>query len=163
MAAHLHWHRAVDPADDWDAALASHVRAVLGDGDVRTGRLCPRCGSAAHGRPWARHDGHPVQVSLSRSGAHLLTAVGDAGPVGVDVESVEDVNARWDPELVLAPGEVARTAAARASTWARKESILKAYGVGLARPMAGLRLVDFAGRLRDVPAPEGFVAALAEL
>ena len=144
-------------------ALASHVRGLLGAGQVETGRLCPECGSAGHGRPWARHPTGPVQVSLSRSHPHLLTAVGTIGRVGVDVESVAAVDGRWDPALVLAPGERAAGAEARARLWVRKEAVLKAYGVGLARPMERLVLADFPGEVTDVPAPAGHVAAVALL
>ncbi len=158
----LRWH----PVDlGGDAALASHIGAVLGDGEVSTGRLCPSCGSPDHGRPWARHDGHEVHVSLSRAGPHLLTAVSlvsaVVSAVGVDVESVTDVDSQWDADLVLARGEVADESLARARVWAAKEAILKAYGVGLTRPMTELALADFDGELVDVPAPDGFVAALA--
>ena len=150
------WH----PADTHaDAALRSHVWAVLGDGDVRTGRLCPGCGSDRHGAPWARHHGRPVHVSLSRSGAHLLTAVSTTGPLGVDVESVAAVASRWDPALVLAPGERAEADDDRAWHWVAKEALLKAYGVGLARPMTSVRLAD--EQVSRVPSPDGYVAALA--
>ena len=71
------------------------------------------------------------------------------------------MDSRWDADLVLARGEVADESLARARVWAAKEAILKAYGVGLARPMTELALADFDGELLDVPAPDGFVAALA--
>jgi 4'-phosphopantetheinyl transferase len=160
----LRWH----PVDvGGDVALSRHIGAVLGDGEISTGRLCPRCGSPDHGRPWARHDGHEVHVSLSRAGPHLLTAVSlasaGAGAIGVDVESVADLDAKWDGDLVLAPGEVADESLARARTWVSKEAILKVYGVGLAQPMTELSLAAFDGELVDVPAPDGFVAALASV
>jgi len=144
-------------------ALASHVRGLLGAGPVETGRLCPECGSAGHGRPWARHPAGTVQVSLSRSRPYLLTAVGGLAPVGVDVESVTAVDGRWDPDVVLAPGERAAGAEARARLWVRKEAVLKAYGVGLSRPMERLVLADFPGEVTDVAAPAGHVAAVAVL
>ena len=160
MSVDLAWH-------PWTAdvteALAFHVRGLLGSGDVETGRLCPRCGSAEHGRPWVRHRSRSVPVSLSRCRPHLLTAVGTAGPVGVDVESVAAVGRGWDPALVLAPGERADTPEDRGMLWARKEAVLKAYAVGLADPMCRLVLADFPGELDDVPAPVGYVAAVAEL
>ncbi|WP_460799016.1 4'-phosphopantetheinyl transferase family protein [Nocardioides pacificus] len=146
-----------------DAALAEHVRRALGAGVVRTGRLCPRCGSGDHGRPWARLAERPVEVSLSRADGHLVTAISHDGPVGVDVESIADVAEHWDAAMVLAPGEEADTDLERARVWTRKEAVLKAYGVGLARPMTDLVLADFPGRIADVDAPDGFVAALALL
>lgn len=147
---HLLWH---DASTGAAAALAVHARAVLGPGSVTSGRLCPACGSSHHGRPWLRHAGQPVQVSLSRSGPHLLTAIA-AREVGVDVETaVIEVL----PELVHAPGEAGDLARA----WARKEAVLKARGTGLATPMPAVALAQ--ERWWDVDAPEGYVAALAVL
>lgn len=156
----LAWHAQTCGAD---AALAAHLRSVLGPGAVDAGRLCRLCGSDAHGRPWARHEGVLVPVSMSGSGGHLVTVVGSDGPVGLDVESVTAVSSRWDPTLVLAPGETADTDEERARFWSRKEAILKALGTGLARPMTDVRLADHVAEVRDVPAPDGFVAATAEL
>lgn len=147
---HLLWH---DSSTSAAAALATHAGAVLGSGAVTSGRLCPACGSSAHGRPWLRHAGRLVQMSLSRSGPHLLTAIA-ARAVGVDVETaVIDVPS----ELVLAPGETDD----RARAWARKEAILKARGTGLATPMPAVVLTQ--ERWWDVDAPDGYVAALAVL
>jgi 4'-phosphopantetheinyl transferase len=144
------WH---DAATSTPIALEAHVRAVMGAGDIASGRLCPACGSDGHGRPWLRHDGRPVHVSLSRSGPHLVTAIA-ARPVGVDVEAaVIDVL----PELVLAPGETGDLA----RVWARKEAILKARGTGLATPMSQVVLARESWQ--DLAAPDGYVAALAVL
>ena len=144
------WH---DASMDAATALDTHARSLLGPGDVTSGRLCPSCGSDAHGRPWARHSGEPVHVSLSRSGPHLVTAIAGS-PVGVDVE-VAHIDVRTD--LVLAPGETGDLAL----TWARKEAVLKARGTGLTTPMSSVLLVDESWQ--DLPAPEGYVAALALL
>lgn len=128
---------------------------------MATGRLCGRCGSSDHGRPWATYDGREVSVSLARSGSHLVTAVSTGGAIGVDVESVAEVAARWQPELVLAPGETASDGLEQARVWARKEAVLKAYGVGLDRPMTSLHLA--AESWADAGAPMGYVAAVAVL
>ena len=145
---HLLWH---DARTSTAAALAAHARSVLGPGAVSSGRLCPACGSDAHGRPWLRHDGRSVHVSVSRSGPHLLTAIAEVA-VGVDVEAaVVDVLA----ELVRAPGETDDVALA----WVRKEAILKARGTGLATPMSEVLLVQECWW--DLAAPQGYVAALA--
>ncbi|WP_051552032.1 4'-phosphopantetheinyl transferase family protein [Nocardioides sp. URHA0020] len=154
MSVDVVWH---DVALGAHAALAAH----LGPGTTVTGRLCARCGSADHGRPWASYDGRAVPVSLARSGPHLVTAVSTEGAVGVDVESVAEVAARWPAGLVLAPGEVAVDGLEQARVWARKEAVLKAYGVGLDRPMTSLHLA--AESWADVAAPAGYVAALAVL
>jgi 4'-phosphopantetheinyl transferase len=128
---------------------------------VRTGRLCARCGSGEHGRPWATYDGRPVPVSIARSGPHLVTALREDGAIGVDVESVAEVVARWRPELVLAPGESADDPLEQALTWARKEAVLKAYGVGLDRPMTSVVLG--AEAWLDLEAPAGYVAVVSWL
>ncbi|WP_310529250.1 4'-phosphopantetheinyl transferase superfamily protein [Nocardioides sp.] len=152
------WHAASVGAA---AALEAHARSLLGPGTVTSGRLCSACGSDAHGRPWVRHLGEPLHVSLSRSGPHLVTAIAlvDGGvPVGVDVEvAAIDVL----PSLVLAPSEAPGSAGDLARTWARKEAILKARGTGLATPMSTIVLAE--ETWQDLPAPEGYVAALAGL
>ena len=126
------WHDSTRNADE---ALREHVAQVLGVSaeTVSTGRLCVECGSSNHGRPWATGG---VEVSLSRSGPHLLTAVSTAGPIGADVESID------------APDD-----------WARKEAILKLIGRGLAVPMSEIRVVEY--DVRDLEAPDGYRAALA--
>lgn len=146
------WH---DASMDAAAALETHARSLLGPGDVVSGRLCPTCGSDAHGRPWLRHRGQRVHVSLSRSGPHLVTAIAplaSEGRIGVDVE-VAHIDVL--PSLVLAPGETGDLAL----TWVRKEAILKARGTGLTTPMSSVVLADESWQ--DLPAPEGYVAALA--
>lgn len=148
MEPDVRWHSSSVEAD---TALEAHARSLLGPGTVASGRLCPACGSDAHGRPWVRHLGQPLRVSLSRSGPHLVTAVADS-PVGVDAE-VAHIDVR--PSLVLAPGETGDLA----QTWARKEAILKARGTGLTKPMSDVVLAD--ERWQDIDAPEGYVAALA--
>jgi 4'-phosphopantetheinyl transferase len=182
---HLSWHDGSLPSDE---ALRAHVLAVLGPGEVAVGRVCPRCGSDRHGQPWARHTAaippagaHPpgktvptdrevrdlaapgtreVHVSLSRAGGHLLTVLSLRGPVGVDVEVVEDVTRWWPGGLVLAAGESATTDLERARCWSAKEAVLKRRGTGLATPMVEVVLADEDG-LVDLAAPAGLVAVLA--
>lgn len=144
------WHDATTrPA----TALATHATSLLGTGAIASGRLCPECGSDRHGRPWLRHDGRSVHVSLARSGTHLVTAIAGT-PVGVDVE-VATINVL--AELVLAPGETADLARA----WTRKEAVLKARGTGLTTPMAAVVLAYECWE--DIEAPEGYVAAVSLL
>ncbi|MCY7401988.1 MAG: 4'-phosphopantetheinyl transferase superfamily protein [Nocardioides sp.] len=148
METDVRWHSVTTPADE---ALDMHAQSLLGPGAVSSGRLCPACGSDGHGRPWLRHEGRGLHASVARSGPHLVTVLADR-PVGVDVEAaVIDVR----PELVHAPGEVDDLARA----WARKEAILKMRGTGLATPM--VEVVLAAERWRDLPSPDGYVAALA--
>jgi 4'-phosphopantetheinyl transferase len=148
-----------------DEALVDHVRVVAATDSsaaVAVGRLCPQCGSAGPGRPWVEvRDGHAarrLEVSLARSGPHVVTAVAEQA-VGVDVEGVEDVARGWDPALVLAPGERADSSRERARAWTRKEAVLKARGTGLATPMSMLVLAEV--DWTDLPAPPGHVAALS--
>lgn len=142
-----------------DEALTAHAYPVRGPGAVEVGRLCPVCGSAGHGRPWLRHDGQTVEVSLSRSGPHLVTVLATE-PVGLDVESVSAVAADWQPDLVLAPDETrgVGSAPAVAAVWVAKEAILKYLGTGLTRPMTEVHLAAY--DVRRIEAPEGYVAAL---
>lgn len=153
-AVDIGWHPTRPAAD----ALAEHARALLGPGVVTSGRLCPLCASARHGRPWLRYDDRPLPVSLSRASPHLVTVI-SAAPVGIDVESVVALDRAWDPALVLAPGEQAHTTLERARTWVRKEAVLKARGTGLTTPMCSVRLAE--EDWYDLDAPDGFVAALA--
>jgi phosphopantetheinyl transferase len=57
------------------------LREELGASAV--GRLCPRCGSAEHGRPYAA--GVAARVSVSYATDLVAVAWAD-GPVGIDVE-----------------------------------------------------------------------------
>jgi len=144
----VHWHPSATSAGD---ALSAHARLLRGPGAVSSGRLCPACGSDVHGRPWLRHEGRSLHVSLSRSGPHLVTVIADR-PIGVDVEAAAiDVH----PALVLAPGETGDLA----RTWARKEAVLKLRGTGLATAMSEVVLADESWR--DLPSPGGYVAAVA--
>lgn len=131
-------------------------------GRVEVTHECPRCGSVEHGRPTAWIDGRPRPVSTATSGPYRLTALGAAGTaVGVDVESVEQVEQRWTATLTLHPDERADTGPDHAWTWVAKEALLKQWGVGLTRPMSEVRLTDHAAHLRDLEAPDGYRAALA--
>lgn len=149
------WH---DAGGDTDLALRTHVALVLGLDPrcVSVGRLCGRCGSAEHGRPWASHG---VQVSLARSGPHLVTAVSTTGRVGVDVQSVTEVDRAWDDlAALLDTGTVVR-GTARAALWSRVEAVLKRDGTGFDSPRdleeAAQDVVD------DLVAPYGYCAAVS--
>lgn len=76
-------------------------RQLGGRAGGRVTRLCPRCGSVAHGRPHVRG----AHLSLSYADGLVLVAVATV-PVGVDVE----------------PGR---------PDWARAEAVLKCTGEGL--------------------------------
>lgn len=108
-------------------------------GASRVARMCPRCGSSAHGRP--RLLGSDLAASLAYADGLALVAWGP-GPVGIDVEEdgppVEGVGDRL--------------------AWTRTEALLKATGRGLTRWPAGDALPDLPTRALDVP---GHVATLA--
>jgi 4'-phosphopantetheinyl transferase len=110
------------------------VHEVLRDrlGATAVGRLCPRCGSAEHGRPWVRLPagaGPAPSVSTAYAGGLALVAWSWDAPVGVDVERADaDAGAYGD-----------------ATAWTRAEAVLKASGAGLARdPGAPAGLPDLA-------------------
>ena len=149
------WHRA---ATDADVALRAHVATVVKvrPDEVDVGRLCGRCGSPEHGRPWASHG---VHVSLARSGPYLVTAVSTTGPVGVDVEHERDVERAWDDLAPLLDPGPRQESCHRAALWCRREAALKRAGTGFSPPH-GLRGREH-GRVDDLEAPGGYCAAVA--
>lgn len=129
---------------------------------VALSRHCPACGSDRHGRSWARlPDGSRPHVSLARCGDHVVTAVDPLRPVGIDIEVIAAVDARWDPALVLVAGERADTLTERAAMWCPKVAILKALGTGLRTPMSEIRCADWPVDI--VAAPQGLAAAAVVL
>jgi 4'-phosphopantetheinyl transferase len=151
----VEWTASTIPADD---AIRAHVARVVAvdPGSVQVGRLCGRCGSTAHGRPWASHG---VHVSLARSGPHLVTAVSTTGPVGVDVESVAGVDLAWDDVSSLLASESVTGGSGRAAFWCRTEALLKRDGTGFTVPPDRHRLER--GIVDDLVAPAGYCAAVA--
>jgi 4'-phosphopantetheinyl transferase len=147
---------------------------------VRLRRRCPRCGSTAHGAPWAeRADDGPVpRLSMSRTADLVVVALAEV-PVGVDVErgggaddALAGVALAAGEPPAAGPGGVLRT-------WVRKEAVLKAAGTGLGVDPRALRVSDASGRplvtttgpaappdgtrwwLTDLDLGAGHVAALA--
>lgn len=120
--------------------------------------------------------------NLAHTDERVLVALCADAAVGVDVESAAAVAAAPGVRaLACAPGErawlvehEAGAEAALARLWTRKEAVLKAWGLGLARSMASLDLGDpgaDCGRLqiageppiawRDLDAAPGEAAAVA--
>lgn len=120
-------------------------------------------------------DTAPFFFNLSHSGGLALCAVGQLGEIGVDIERIRPLSY---------PGPLARdhlspeewrlrsdweTKAARPEffrIWARKESILKAAGLGLSRPLSRVDTIrgELDGRswwLMDLFPGEGFTGAVA--
>ena len=102
---------------------------------VCTGRLCPRCGSAEHGRPVViRPTGSGLHVSLSRAPGLVLVAATTLGPIGVDVEQHSAALFSAFPgfsEVALSTAERPVDPPYRATVWTRKEAAVKALGLGV--------------------------------
>ncbi|MDY7528800.1 MULTISPECIES: 4'-phosphopantetheinyl transferase family protein [unclassified Cryobacterium] len=148
-----------DAADRAVLAAAAAWALGLDPASVRVCRRCPHCGSAEHGVPslaavTSGSAPHPtVHLSLSRASGHVAVAVSFAGPVGVDVESVDAVARSPLADVALSPRERAANAADLAGIWCAKEAILKSTGDGLRVDPRDLTLA---------PAPTaGFGPALA--
>ncbi len=110
-------------------------------------RACPRCGSSDHGPP--RVVGAPVWASVSRAGGLLAVAVGDGGPVGVDIETPRAASVATVAQVALHPDERLDDDVQATRTWVRKEAVLKALGLGLTVDPRRLRVAgpDEAGRV----------------
>lgn len=101
--------------------------------EVRLAVLCGRCGSHRHGKPYVLpiRDVVAPQVSLSRAEGVAIVAVTHAGPVGVDIERTDALSFPGFDTVALHPDERAGDIRDRATTWVRKEALLKATGDGL--------------------------------
>lgn len=177
---HAHARRLRNEQDRADY-LAAHgavrrcVGALVGVSPDRVNltHLCPGCGSAEHGRPWAVvRDGPVVPVSLSHARGVVAAAAGWQD-VGIDVEHM----ARRQPsgpllDAALGPTERERLAAAAdpaaefVGIWVRKEALIKVGALRLdalatADLDRGASTTTWRGwTLTDLSGP-GFVAATA--
>ena len=132
-----------------------------------------------YGKPTLR--GTDVRFNVSHSAGRAMFAVTRGREVGVDVEFVDERFVQEQiPERFFSPREVEtlRSLPADQQTdaffrcWTRKEAYIKARGLGLAlaldsfdvslRPDVPAELLGGAGdwSLREIPAPEGFQAAV---
>lgn len=109
----------------------------LGRPGVEVVRACPSCGSSSHGQPVS--PGEPaLGLSLAHAGGLALVAVVQGARVGVDLEPLDTDVARL-ADVALGPHDApAPMSSALLRTWARKEAVLKAVGVGLAVDPSGL-------------------------
>lgn len=129
---------------------ALFARYVLGRRLALANRAI-RIATDGHGKPFLP-EMPDVHFNLSHSGARFALAVGPA-PVGVDIERVRPVNLRvavsFHPRerayLAAAPPDLRQ--AAFFDLWTRKESYLKARGMGLRRRLDSFSVVDESGRL----------------
>ncbi|GAA1875693.1 4'-phosphopantetheinyl transferase family protein [Lapillicoccus jejuensis] len=97
------------------------------------GHRCPACGSTEHGRPVLNQPARRgLHLSVARAPGLAAVAVSSVGPVGVDVDESARFAFAGFATVALHPTED-RVAdpRARATTWVRKESVLKAAGTGL--------------------------------
>jgi len=132
------------PRDADDLALAYGLhRLVLGRVIGCEARAVPLAREAL-GRPCLR--GGDAHTSLSHADDAVAVAVAGRGPVGVDLEAMaRAVQMEEIAAAVLHPSERAALDACDASArdaallalWVRKEALLKAAGIGLAREMHG--------------------------
>lgn len=122
--------------DAWsaEALISAEVRRRWPSGSAsRLVHACPRCGSSEHGRPIVtRAEGISPYVSVSRAAGLVVVALTRTGPVGVDVEAAAPTSFVGFDGVALHPAETAASLEDRATTWVRKESLLKAVGLGLA-------------------------------
>ncbi|MFI1014259.1 4'-phosphopantetheinyl transferase family protein [Streptomyces sp. NPDC020965] len=166
---------------DRDAYAVAHVhlRRLLGErlgqqpGAVALEREpCVHCGGP-HGRPVVR--GGAVHFSLSHTKGMVLIALAPTA-VGADVENVPGATTIADIASQLHPRETAELAAlseddralAFTRCWTRKESVLKATGVGLNEQLsltyvgAGPQPTgDGDWSITDLPTDPGYAAAVA--
>ena len=136
--------RALYVAAHWLFALVVH--AALGGGAKRW-RLTE---SLDGGKPRLEIDGTATLfANLSHTSGMALVGVSRTAEIGVDVEAVRPM--RDLSGLVAAtmtPCEQAAIAAAEAPEslfvrlWARKEALLKAYGIGIGAPLTEIDVLD---------------------
>ena len=138
VAVSVWWARVEDGGDPAAALLRAAVadHAGCASDDVVNGRLCPHCGSTAHGRPVVLTPRTSTwRVSLSRAPGLVAVAVAEGGDtameLGVDVEEVARTAFAGFPCVTLHPLERDGAPAERGLIWTRKEAVLKAAGVGL--------------------------------
>lgn len=155
-------------------ATRAVVRAVLGS----ILRCRPQFSTVGDGKPTV--DGLAFNLSHSRDAVVLAVARG--GNLGVDIESahgarpVDRLARRFfsptEQQCLAATPPGAQRVRLFAALWARKESLLKASGTGLVYPLqqwdvaslpnaATTRLSGTPWYVADLPAPDGFAAALA--
>lgn len=131
-------------ADDLALAYGLHrlVIAVVTGCEARAVPLA----RDALGRPYLQGD--DLQTSLSHADGAVAVAVARHGPVGVDMEAAartaqmeEIAGAVLHPDEQVLLSRLPRSARAESmlALWVRKEALLKAAGIGLAREMHGLR------------------------
>jgi 4'-phosphopantetheinyl transferase len=136
---------------------------------LRVDRTCQACG-AQHGKP--RLPDHPaLDVSVAHAGEYVLVALARGPRIGIDVEHIRDVEVEELARSAFASAEAAELAALPAgdrvrtffALWTRKESIVKALGVGISGDFAGASAETSGAVVLELACAAGYVAALAVL
>ncbi len=138
-------------------------------GRLRVDRTCRECG-AQHGKP-SLPDHPEFDVSVSHAGEHVVVAVARGPRIGVDVERIRDVEVDELARSAFSIAEAAELAALPAgervgaffSLWTRKESIVKALGVGITDDLADASAQKTGAAVHELTCAPGYVAALAIL
>jgi 4'-phosphopantetheinyl transferase len=173
---HARWRAYVQPDDRLRFLTGAAVlrRAAAGCLSVdpvqlRVDRRCRRCG-AQHGKP--RLPEHPeLDVSVAHTGKQVVVALARGPRIGVDVERIRDVDVDGLARSAFASDEAAELAAMPAGErtqaffrlWTRKESIVKALGVGITNDFAGASAASTGASLHELTCTAGYVATLAIL
>jgi 4'-phosphopantetheinyl transferase len=147
---------------------------------VIVGSSCPDC-LRPHGKPTL--PGTQWEASISHSGNLVAVALSTAGPVGVDVELIDEALPLEElrPQVLSAAEAAVRaydTPGTFFRAWTRKEAVLKATGTGLRVPMTRMTVTaadappavtsfqdrpELVGRIRmaDLDPAPGYSASVA--
>lgn len=171
--------RAVEPAEEARAAALGEAATLLGVdmADLHIEGHCPDCGRD-HGRPVVRRaDGSDVDVWVSIAHARNRSWIAATldGPIGVDVEAVDQPEGRVEA-ITSALGDDPASAAeqdpaALLRRWTSVEAVLKADGRGLrvdpsavsigAHGTAAIGEETARYRLLEVEQPPGYALSVA--
>lgn len=173
--------RAVEPAEEARAAALGEAASLLGVDvtDLRIEGYCPDCGRD-HGRPVVRRaDGGDVDVWVSIAHARNRSWIAATleGPIGVDVEAVDQPVGRVEAITSALGDDPASGAAAKQEPsallrrWTSVEAVLKADGRGLrvdpsavsigAHGTAAILEETARYRLLEVEQPPGYALSVA--
>jgi 4'-phosphopantetheinyl transferase len=117
--------------------LAAGVWLRQSPDQIVVNRICNRC-REPHGPP--RLPGSGLHASISHAGEYVTVALSDVAPVGVDIERIKRIAYAPLLDVVCTASERRHVTSAADfyAYWTRKESVLKATGVGLSLPMTNV-------------------------
>lgn len=150
-----------EPSSGRRAALAELLTELLAPAGS-----APCVAHDEHGRPYCP-EALELSISATARGGWAAAAATPRRPIGIDVEAIDSVPEwRGIGETLFAPevvGRLARCAPATrpelfAREWAHMEACAKAAGTGIRRWREDR---DAPYEVTDIPAPGGYVAALA--